>query len=152
MQEKKELMRSVLNEKRMVQFGAKGTSNLEYKCIYDWDTAREDDGGKVHGIPSIRLINLATEEETAFAEDVDSIIKKYRKLWRFLFFKYSSFGAVKQEFKTEEKINMAEVWKMLREYDCMVIKKEESHTIVRLINESMKRKNDLQNLTYLGFE
>ena len=33
-------MRSVLNEKRVVEFGAKGTSNLEYKCIYDWGTAR----------------------------------------------------------------------------------------------------------------
>lgn len=40
---------------------------------------------------------------------------------------------------------------MLKEYDLMILKKEESHAIIRLINEAMKRKNDLQNLTYLGF-
>ena len=40
---------------------------------------------------------------------------------------------------------------MLKEYDMMILKKEESHALVRVINESMKRKNDLQNLTYLGF-
>lgn len=68
-----------------------------------------------------------------------------------MFFKYSSFGAAKQEIKTEEKINTAEVWKMLKEYECMILKKEESHAIVRLINENMRRKNDLQHLTYLGF-
>ena len=41
---------------------------------------------------------------------------------------------------------------MLKEYECMILKKEESHAIVRLINENMRRKNDLQHLTYLGFE
>lgn len=91
----------------MVEFGAKGSSNLEYKCIYEWGTAREDDTGRISGVPNIKLINLTMEEESTFAEDVDSIIKKYRKLWRFLFFKYSSFGAAKQEFKSEEKINTA---------------------------------------------
>jgi hypothetical protein len=25
--------------------------------------------------------------------DVDSLMKKFRKVWRFLFFKYSTFGA-----------------------------------------------------------
>ena len=32
------------------------------------------------------------------------------------------------------------------------MKKEESFTVVRLINEQMKRKNDIQFLTYEGFE
>ncbi len=47
----------------------------------------------MYGVPNIKLVNLNNEEEAAFAEDVDSILKKYRKVWRFLFFKYSSFGA-----------------------------------------------------------
>ena len=56
-------MRSVLNEKRLVEFGAKGSSNLEYKCIYEWGTAREDNPNKVSGIPNIKLVNLEIEEE-----------------------------------------------------------------------------------------
>lgn len=38
-------------------------------------------------------MNLKYDEELAYTEDVDSTLKKYRKVWRFLFFKYSSFGA-----------------------------------------------------------
>lgn len=40
---------------------------------------------------------------------------------------------------------------MLKEYDVVIVKKEESQAIVRMINENMKRKTDNQNLTYLGF-
>jgi hypothetical protein len=29
---------------------------------------------------------------------------------------------------------MAEIWKMLKEYDCVVLKKEESQAIIRMIN------------------
>lgn len=88
---------------------------MEYKCIYEEGTAKEEDPSRMYGVPNIKLMNLASEEEMTFVEDTDSIIKKYRKVWRFLFFKYSSFGARnKEEMKTEEKINMAEVWKMLK--------------------------------------
>lgn len=41
---------------------------------------------------------------------------------------------------------------MHREYNVDFIKKEEAFAMIRMINENMKRKNDLQNLTYLGFE
>lgn len=41
---------------------------------------------------------------------------------------------------------------MHREYNVDFIKKEEAFAIIRLVNDNMKRKNDLQNLTYLGFE
>lgn len=40
---------------------------------------------------------------------------------------------------------------MLKEYEFEIIRKEESHMLVKKINETMKRRNDLQNLTYLGF-
>ncbi len=46
---------------------------------------------------------------------------------------------------------MGEAWKMLKDYDCNFIKKEDSFTVVRLINEGLKRKNDIQYLTYEGF-
>jgi hypothetical protein len=41
---------------------------------------------------------------------------------------------------------------MLKDYEFSFLKKEESFTIVRLINEGFKRKNDIQFLTYNGFE
>lgn len=51
-------------------------------------------------------------------------MKKYRKVWRFLFFKYSTLGTKNSaELKVEEKINIAEVWKMHREYGVDFVKK-----------------------------
>ena len=47
---------------------------------------------------------------------------------------------------------MGQAWKMLKDYDFNFLKKEEVFTIVRLINENLKRKNDIQNLNYNGFE
>lgn len=75
-------------------------------------------------------------------------------MWRFLFYKYSSFGAIKpkQEPLVEEKINMSEVWKILKDYEFDIVKREESQILIRKVNEEMKRRNDPQNLTYLGFE
>jgi hypothetical protein len=56
--------------------------------------------------------------------DLDSLIKKFRKIWRFLFFKYSTLGAKgSKEANIEEKINIAEVWKMHKEYNTDFIKK-----------------------------
>lgn len=66
---------------------------MEYKCIFDWGTGKEEDPSRMYGVPNIRLMDLTNEEEQTFAEDVDTLLKKYRKVWRFLFFKYSSFGA-----------------------------------------------------------
>lgn len=72
-----------------------------------------------------------------------------------MFNKYSSLGAIRPKDKeplVEEKINMIEVWKMLRDYEFDIVKREESQTLIRKVNEAMKRKHDSQNLTYLGFE
>lgn len=41
---------------------------------------------------------------------------------------------------------------MLKDYEFNFLKKEECFTIVRLVNESFRRKNDIQYLTYNGFE
>lgn len=76
-------------------------------------------------------------------------MRKYRKVWRYLFYKYSS---KKIEGNNEEKAHMGEVWKMLKDYEFNFLKKDECFTIVRLINDNLKRKNDIQCLTYSGFE
>jgi hypothetical protein len=78
-------------------------------------------------------------------------MKKYRKVWRYLFLNYSSFG-MRQRMNWEEKINVVEIWKMLKEYEVGFIKKEESQMMIKLVNEHSGRRNDLHNLTYTGFE
>ena len=75
-------------------------------------------------------------------------MKRYKKVWRYLFFKYS---LKKTEATGEDKIHMGEAWKMLRDYEFSFLKKEECFTIVRLVNEHLKRKNDIQYLNYEGF-
>ena len=47
---------------------------------------------------------------------------------------------------------MGDVWKMLKDYDFNFLKKQQSNTIVRLINQNLKRKNEIQFLNYQGFE
>lgn len=79
----------------------KNVKNIEYKCLHEEGTAKEEDPSRTYGVPNIKLMDLSQEEEVTFVEDTDSIMKKYRKVWRFLFFKYSSFGARnKEEMKT----------------------------------------------------
>ena len=53
------MFRSMINEKRLIEFGGKNKTNFEYKCIYEWNTAKED---KINGVLNIKLLNLATEE------------------------------------------------------------------------------------------
>ena len=62
---------------------------------------------------NIKLIDLEKEEEEAYQEDADSVMKRYKKVWRYLFFKYS---LKKTETTGEDKIHMGEAWKMLRDY------------------------------------
>jgi hypothetical protein len=50
----------------------------------------------ISGVPLIRLVNFDREEESTYEDDLKNVMKKYRKVWRFLFFKYSTFGAKKQ--------------------------------------------------------
>jgi|JI6StandDraft_1071083.scaffolds.fasta_scaffold498683_1 sialic acid synthase SpsE len=62
---------------------------------------------------NIRLIDLEKEEEEAYREDADSVIKRYKKVWRYLFYKYS---IKKTETAGEDKVHMGEAWKMLKDY------------------------------------
>ena len=41
-------------------------------------------------------------------------MRKYRKVWRYLFYKYSS---KKQDGGGEEKTHMGDAWKMLKDYE-----------------------------------
>lgn len=79
---------------------------------------------------SIRLVSLEREEEDTYREDAESVMRKYRKVWRYLFYKYSS----KKEGSSEEKAHLGEAWKMLRDYEFAFLRKEEVFTIARLVN------------------
>jgi hypothetical protein len=47
-------------------------------------------------------------------------MKKFKKVWRYLFYKYSN---KKFEQNSEEKAHMGDVWKMFKEYDFNYLKK-----------------------------
>jgi hypothetical protein len=51
-------MRSVLNEKRLIEFGGKN-KNMDYKCLYEFNAMKEE--GSLLGMPVLKMINLATE-------------------------------------------------------------------------------------------
>lgn len=62
---------------------------MDYHNLFEFDTAKTTD--KI-GLPELKLLDLKGEEEKSYIEDVEAIMKKYKKLWRFIFFRYSSFG------------------------------------------------------------
>lgn len=55
------MMKSVLKEKRLIEFGSKGEQDLSYKCIFDWETVKVDDPFKTYGIVNIKIMNMALE-------------------------------------------------------------------------------------------
>ncbi len=40
-QEKKDLVRSLANERRKVRYGAKYDNDFEYKCLYEFDSVKD---------------------------------------------------------------------------------------------------------------
>lgn len=64
-------------------------------------------------------------------------MKKYRKLWRYLFFKYSSYGikGAAENQHPEEKISGADILKFLKDYNMeQLISKEKVLLLVRRVN------------------
>ena len=149
-------------EKRMIEHGVnvrndKNTTKnvvfkdgeVEYNQIFDSHT----------GLPPIELINLEEEEE----RDVDAIkifMKKYSKLWRFLFKKYANMlfsSKIVTNFdnykKKNDTINMAELFRFLKDhgFGYKHISKEELAALIRLINLKKIKRFDLTALPYNGF-
>lgn len=54
------------------------------------------------GLPVIELLNLQSDLEDIYLMDIDNLMKRYRKIWRFLFFKYSTFGAKQSNQSTQQ--------------------------------------------------
>lgn len=79
-------------------------------------------------------------------------MRKYRKVWRHLFFKFSSCGKIRARDGAEEKITTAELLKLLKYYELDLLNKDQVQEIVRKINENQSHRQDLHSLTYVGFE
>lgn len=76
-----------------------------------------------HGLPEIELYDFSMEEERD-VQTVQIFMKKYSRLWKFLYHKYANslfsieknapnFDKLKQKY---EHINLAELRKMLDDY------------------------------------
>ena len=90
----------------------------------------------------LHLVNLDEEEERD-REMINQFMKKYAKIWKFMFQRYanqaysskgkSDFDALAQ--KTSH-INQAEITKMLKEHNTypLLISKDEIASLIRLIN------------------
>lgn len=80
----------MINEKRKVEHGNAREVDLDYKYLLEFDSVKSP--GHYLGNLDLSLLNLQQDEEVPYVEDASNVLKKYRKIWRFLFFKYSSFG------------------------------------------------------------
>ncbi len=86
-------------------------------------------------------------------------MRKYKKLFRYLFSKYANtcYSKKIQEFdalkEKAEVITIAEVTKMLKDHkvESQMLSREELATLLRLINVRSQR-NDLSSLAYEGFQ
>lgn len=106
----------------------------------------------------IKLVDINLEEDRD-REMVESFMKKYAKIWKYLYQKYHNqaysykgkkdFDDIKQRIT---QISLAEVTKMLKEHNTypLLITKEEIATLIRLVN--MKSKNiNKRDIAYLDY-
>jgi len=109
-------------------------------------------------LPEIELIDFSCEEERE-KDAVLLFMKKYKRLFRYLFTKYANtayskkiveFDALKEK---SEIISTAEVTKMLKDHnvESNMLNRDELATLLRLVNARMGR-NDINTLTFEGFQ
>ena len=106
------------------------------------------------------LLNLDEEEERD-KHAVTIFMKKYAKLWRYLFSRYANsghstkhprnFNELKEKTDT---INIAELAKMLKDHDVNkhMFSKEDLAQLVRLVNFNIIKRHDLTAIDYNGFQ
>ncbi len=109
-------------------------------------------------VPEIVLVNLDSEVEEREALAISLCLKRYRRLFRYLFDSYSNtcYMAKKQQFEQMqeryEQMGLGELRKLLRDHAVTdrMISREEIAALLRLINLSAHR-NDMISLTRKGF-
>lgn len=109
----------------------------------------------------IQLVDL-NEEEDRDREILNQFMKKYAKIWKFMFQRYANQAYStkgKKDFDDMEKktsqINTAEVTKILKDHNTYpnLISKHEIHSLIRLINmnSNSDNSNDITMLDYSQF-
>ena len=107
------------------------------------------------GLQEIDLFPVDEEEERDKVS-IELQIKKYHKLLRFLFDKYSNTGYVNNNIKNFEDItkrksvmHLAEFYKMLKDHgiSSRIIKKNDLTNLMRSMNKHLKGRGDLSPLS-----
>lgn len=110
-------------------------------------------------IPDIKLIILE-EEEDRDREAMQLAMKKYSKLWKNLYYKYSNSGFnpknvsnFDQYNEKSQTISLGEMTKLLKDHNTFpnLISKEELQTLFRLVNTKILKKQDLQAMDYPAY-
>jgi len=88
-------------------------------------------------------------------------MKKYAKLWKNLYYKYSNSGFSSKQISNFDQlgeklqtINFAEMTKLLKDHGTFpsLINKDELATLFRLINSKLFNRSDLQAFDYNGYQ
>ncbi len=113
------------------------------------------------GIPHITLLDLKLEENHNQLA-VQLVMRKYKKLFRWLFKKYTSKGyraaGVKSTFggfkKKAKNISLSDLWTLRKDFGLKkFVSKEELNALVRQVNtELVDNKAEVRFLSYKAFK
>ena len=157
----KRALKKKLN-KRMIEHGVtyRNDKNAQLNVVFaDGEVEFNKVFDSHTGLPPIDLIDLEDEEQ----RDVEAIrifLKKYSKLWRFMFKKYANMGFSTKPIRNfdvyqekTETMNMAELTMFLKDHGFTNkhLSREELAALIRLINLKKVKRFDLTALTYQGF-
>ena len=151
-------------EKRKIQHGVatRNTADEEKEILFREGAYERLKSREQKLAPEIRLAALE-EEDPGERESVQTLLAKYRKLWRYLFGKYanSQYSVAKQagagNFEQiqgkKQTISTGELLRMLKEHELLYshVSREEVTTLVRLLNVQQRRA-ELTTLAAESFE
>eukprot|EP01022_Parablepharisma_sp_SALTPOND_P028665 TRINITY_DN71377_c2_g1_i1.p3 TRINITY_DN71377_c2_g1~~TRINITY_DN71377_c2_g1_i1.p3 ORF type:complete len:558 (+),score=149.58 TRINITY_DN71377_c2_g1_i1:4544-6217(+) len=143
-------------ERRKIELGVGKNANAP--ILFEEGLVEKDKKKMKKILPEIQLIDFACEEERE-KDAVFFFMRKYKRLFRYLFTKYSNscysrkvveFDALREK---AEVITIAEVTKMLKDHnvDSYMLSRDELATILRLVNMKANR-NDITTLAFEGFQ
>jgi len=125
---------------------------------------KEDESARKIKNPTEKQVQLVDlmEEEDRDREILNAFMKKYAKIWKFMFQRYANQAYStkgKKDFddmgRKTEQINLAEVTKILKEHNTFpnLISKDEISSLIRLINihSNQENSNDIAMLDYGQF-
>lgn len=110
-------------------------------------------------LPELKLLNL-DEEEDRDKEAMNLMMKKFTKLWKNLYYKYSNSGFnpknasnFDQYNEKSQTISLGEMTKLLRDHNVFpnLINKDELQAIFRLVNTKLFKRQDNQAMDYPAY-